>query len=135
MGALAGEVKGSKGTYIKGILSSFPLILGNYIIPLLFAYLVIPDYAQWTSGKDEIFFKKENSAKSLQKVTSLMFHTNWHHGLVCGRLQLLQSAILVHSIHHLQRLPEQYGQWLIMKVMISTFQESFLGPGKDILEL
>jgi amino acid transporter len=48
-GAMAGEVKGGRSTFIKGIVFCMPLISISYLI-LIIGYWVLPDYSHWTAG-------------------------------------------------------------------------------------
>ena len=50
IGALAGEVKGGRPTFIKGIIGSFPLIFMNYFWPIFVGYSIDTRYQDWTSG-------------------------------------------------------------------------------------
>jgi len=50
MGSLAGEVKGGRPTFIKGIFGSMPLIMINYYFPILIGYGISSDYTQWIDG-------------------------------------------------------------------------------------
>jgi len=54
MGSMAGEVKGGRPTIMKGILGSMPLVMVNYLFPLIIGILIYPEWAQWQSG----FFTK-----------------------------------------------------------------------------
>uniref|UniRef100_A0A6B2LCX9 Amino acid permease/ SLC12A domain-containing protein n=1 Tax=Arcella intermedia TaxID=1963864 RepID=A0A6B2LCX9_9EUKA len=47
IGAIAGEVKGGKSAFISGVLGSFPLLIANYIIPIVIAYVIDPHWKSW----------------------------------------------------------------------------------------
>jgi len=50
IGSLAGEVKGGRGTFMKGIFGSIPLIFLNYFFPIWFGYCIDPHWTDWQSG-------------------------------------------------------------------------------------
>jgi hypothetical protein len=50
MGSMAGEVKGGRPTYIRGIAGSMPLIILNYLGPIIFGYFQINTWTTWQAG-------------------------------------------------------------------------------------
>jgi len=50
LGSLAGEVKGGRSTFLKGIFGSVPLIFINYFFPIWFGYSIDKNWKDWTSG-------------------------------------------------------------------------------------
>eukprot|EP00697_Spironema_sp_BW2_P003111 gnl/Spiro4/14155_TR7609_c0_g1_i1.p1 gnl/Spiro4/14155_TR7609_c0_g1~~gnl/Spiro4/14155_TR7609_c0_g1_i1.p1 ORF type:complete len:426 (-),score=96.36 gnl/Spiro4/14155_TR7609_c0_g1_i1:177-1454(-) len=50
LGSMAGEVEGGKRTFLLGLLGAFPLILLNYIVPIIFGYMIVPEMAKWSDG-------------------------------------------------------------------------------------
>jgi amino acid transporter len=52
VGALAGEVKGGKSTYLKGVFLTIPASFLTYIGPVLLGLVAMPDYqsSMWTDG-------------------------------------------------------------------------------------
>eukprot|EP01087_Luapelamoeba_hula_P009332 TRINITY_DN2405_c0_g1_i1.p1 TRINITY_DN2405_c0_g1~~TRINITY_DN2405_c0_g1_i1.p1 ORF type:complete len:396 (+),score=39.51 TRINITY_DN2405_c0_g1_i1:180-1367(+) len=54
VGSVAGEVKGGRPTFIKGISASLPLAIANYFAPVAIGYSLHPQVEDWQSG----FFTK-----------------------------------------------------------------------------
>eukprot|EP01119_Soliformovum_irregulare_P010477 TRINITY_DN2583_c0_g1_i1.p1 TRINITY_DN2583_c0_g1~~TRINITY_DN2583_c0_g1_i1.p1 ORF type:complete len:477 (+),score=95.86 TRINITY_DN2583_c0_g1_i1:67-1497(+) len=50
MGSMAGEVKGGRPTIMRGIIGSMPLVMVNYLFPLIIGILIAPDWQDWQSG-------------------------------------------------------------------------------------
>lgn len=50
VGAIAGEVKGGKKTFILALFISFPMVLLNYLLPIIVSFAAVQNLSQWSSG-------------------------------------------------------------------------------------
>ncbi len=50
MGSMAGEVKGGRPTFLKGIIGSLPIIVANYFGPIMIGLPFSPNIQLWNSG-------------------------------------------------------------------------------------
>jgi len=50
MGSLAGEVKEGSSTFVLGLLGAFPIVLINYVGPIILSYLIFPYWKKWDAN-------------------------------------------------------------------------------------
>jgi hypothetical protein len=49
-GSFAGEIRGGSATYFFGLAGGFPLIVVNYVLPIIIFYLPLPSYSGWQNN-------------------------------------------------------------------------------------
>eukprot|EP01089_Gocevia_fonbrunei_P002095 TRINITY_DN12083_c0_g1_i1.p1 TRINITY_DN12083_c0_g1~~TRINITY_DN12083_c0_g1_i1.p1 ORF type:complete len:553 (+),score=88.05 TRINITY_DN12083_c0_g1_i1:155-1813(+) len=109
LGTFAGEVKGGKKTFTAAIFGVLPINIANYMIPLMFGYLIIPHWNEWETG---YFTKVAGKIGIWLKIGMIIGSALSNFGMVTGFANVCRVLwAMARGKHQSKKLPTFIYSW------------------------